>query len=114
MEIKVLAHTPDPINVLYKACRTCYSAVGPINLPEEPYEKMLTLIERVTNSGHHSVLEHISFTFAIEGVSRALTHQLVRHRLASFSQQSQRYVNYAKNGQGTTVDYVIPDTIKKK
>lgn len=113
MEVKVLSHTPDPINVIYKACRTCYSAVGPIGLKEQPYDKMITLIERVTKSGHHSVLEHVSVTFAIEGVSRALTHQLVRHRLASFSQQSQRYVNYAKNGQDTAVDYIVPKTIKK-
>jgi thymidylate synthase (FAD) len=56
-------------------------------------------------SGHHSVIEHASYTFSIEGVSRSMTHQLVRHRLASFSQQSQRYVNM------TDAEYVVPPTI---
>ena len=60
----------------------------------------------LSDMGHHSPLEHVSFTFAIEGVSRALTHQLVRHRIASYSQQSQRYVNLDK-----TFEYITPPAI---
>ena len=62
----------------------------------------------LADMGHHSPLEHVSFTFAVEGVSRALTHQLVRHRIASYSQQSQRYVNLDK-----TFDYIMPPSIEK-
>jgi thymidylate synthase (FAD) len=64
------------------------------------------IIKRVTGYGHASVIEHASFTFSIEGVSRAMTHQLVRHRIASFTQQSQRYVTY-----DTLEKYVTPQSI---
>ena len=57
--------------------------------------------------GHHSVLEHVAITFAIDKISRACSHQLVRHRIASYSQQSQRYVKY------NNIDYIIPPSIKK-
>jgi thymidylate synthase (FAD) len=64
------------------------------------------VLSKIVGMGHHSVVEHAVFTFSVEGVSRALTHQLVRHRIASFSQQSQRYVPLNEP------TYVIPDTIK--
>jgi thymidylate synthase (FAD) len=94
MDVRVLAHTPDPLRVIYTAARTCYSAGRPSELWEEdaPRPRMEQLIGHVVESGHHSVLEHVSFTLAVEGVSRSCSHQLVRHRLASYSQQSQRYV----------------------
>lgn len=94
MDVRVLAHTPEPLRVLYTAARTCYSAGRPSELWEEnpPRERMERLIRQIVESGHHSILEHVSFTFALEGLSRACSHQLVRHRLASYSQQSQRYV----------------------
>jgi thymidylate synthase (FAD) len=65
------------------------------------------MISEITGLGHHSVIEHASFTFSIEGVSRALTHQLVRHRIASFSQQSQRYVSIKEP------NYVTPPSVAK-
>ena len=68
-------------------------------------EKIETFIKKLTDLGHQSPLEHCTFTFGIEGVSRALSHQLVRHRVASYSQKSQRYV---KEGQ---FEYIKPDTI---
>ena len=71
-------------------------------------ENMLKLIKNVIASGHHSTIEHIQVSFAISNVSRACTHQLVRHRLMSFSQKSQRYVQ--EKGQ---FDYIIPPTIDK-
>ena len=64
------------------------------------------LIKRVTGYGHTSVIEHASFTFSVEGVSRAMTHQLVRHRIASYTQQSQRYVTY-----DTLEKYVTPESV---
>ena len=70
---------------------------------DESIEKFVNMI---TSIGHGSVLEHTSFTFAIEGVARSFTHQLVRHRIASYSQQSQRYV------KETQFDYIIPEDIK--
>jgi len=114
IRIKLLASTPDPITVVYQACRTCYSAVGPLEMDAKDQDKMISLIERIIGAGHHSVLEHISFSFAIDGVSRTLTHQLVRHRIASFSQQSQRYVEFSgEPGSKKSTDFITPPTIKE-
>ena len=98
------------LKTIYTAARTCYSADTPFNIynSTDDEEKMLKLIERVISSGHYSVIEHIQVTFAISNVSRACTHQLVRHRHMSFSQKSQRYVK--EKGQ---FDYIIPPTIEK-
>jgi thymidylate synthase (FAD) len=71
------------------------------------------LIDRVVSSGHLSVIEHVNFTFCISGVSRSLTHQLVRHRIASYSQQSQRYTGRGDSNE-KSCSYVIPPTIRKK
>jgi thymidylate synthase (FAD) len=94
VDVHVLAHTPEPLRVLYTAARTCYSGARPSELWEEsvPRERMERLIGQIVQSGHHSILEHVAFTFAVEAISRSASHQLVRHRLASYSQQSQRYV----------------------
>ena len=94
MEVKLLAATTKPLETMYIAARTCYSEDGPIqlenNLPNDDIK--WELIEKVLKSGHQSIAEHISFTFAIEDISRACSHQLVRHRHCTFSQKSQRYV----------------------
>lgn len=94
MEVKLLAATTKPLETMYIAARTCYSEDGPIqlenNLPNDDIK--WELIEKVLKSGHQSIAEHINFTFAIEGISRACSHQLVRHRHCTFSQKSQRYV----------------------
>lgn len=177
---KLLAHTPNPLRVMYVACKTCLSADNALELwdtdfwdrnlreklgeykPECPYlvydpatqeyfckhetediclrlcacdfegildectaqaekaraydeairalpteEKLMqSLVVKVLNSGHQSIAEHVSFTFAITDISRACSHQLVRHRHATFSQKSQRYVQYH-----TPFEYVMPDTI---
>jgi len=109
MKVKLLKSTNDPEKVCATAARLCYSAVGIDEISEKlTKEKVKDLLERVISSGHHSVLEHASFTFGVEGVSRALLAQLTRHRIASFSVQSQRYVKF-KEG----VEFVTPDTIKK-
>lgn len=109
MDVKLLQFTPNPIKVVYVAARTCYAAdTIQDNWDKDVSEnKMLSLLDKVFESGHHSVFEHINFTFAISGISRVCSHQLVRHRLASFSQQSQRYVVLGNDS------YVIPPSIDK-
>ncbi|MCS7233998.1 MAG: FAD-dependent thymidylate synthase [Synergistetes bacterium] len=94
MRVKLLNFTPNPDFTVYLAARVCYSKVSIEELEKEAKEeKVKALIKKVIKSGHHSVLEHASFTFGVEGVSRVTTHQLVRHRIASYSQQSLRWVN---------------------
>lgn len=106
MKVKLIAHTPDPEKVVAASAKLCYSAVGveeiTENLSEQAVDKFL---EMLMSFGHQSPVEHVSFTFAIEGVSRVLTHQLVRHRIASFSQQSQRYVKLEQ------FEYITPPAI---
>ncbi len=108
--VHLISKPENMLKTIYTACRTCYSADSPYNIYEgaEDEEKMLKLIERVVSSGHYSTIEHIQVTFAISNVSRACTHQFVRHRHVSFSQKSQRYVK--EKGQ---FDYLIPPTIEK-
>ena len=109
MKVKILSHTPNPELVVASAAKLCYSKVGveeiQENLTEENIEKFVSMLSSI---GHHSPLEHCSFTFAIEGISRACSHQLVRHRIASYSQQSQRYVELKD-----TFDYIMPSNISK-
>lgn len=102
----------EVLDKLYTACRTCYNAGKPEDMYAEvidiPTENKIKLITQVIKSGHHSVLEHQNLTFFISGVSRSLTHQLVRHRIASYSQQSQRYCEF-KDGN---FEYVVPNKVK--
>ena len=108
--VNLISKPENMLKTVYTACRTCYSADYPINIynSTDDEEKMLKLIERVISSGHFSTIEHIQVSFAIDNVSRACTHQLVRHRHMSFSQKSQRYVK--EKGQ---FDYLVPPTIEK-
>ena len=106
MKVTLIAHTPEPEKVIASAGKLCYSSSDIESLMDGlTTEKTESFIKKLTDLGHQSPLEHCSFTFGIEGVSRALTHQLVRHRIASYSQKSQRYV---KEGQ---FDYIIPPSI---
>ena len=108
--VNLISKPQNMLKTIYTACRTCYSPDYPINIynSTDDTEKMLKLIERVISSGHYSTIEHIQVSFAISNVSRACTHQLVRHRHMSFSQKSQRYVK--EKGQ---FDYIIPPTIDR-
>lgn len=93
MEVKLLRYTPEPEKTVAMSARLCYSPIGAAQLEEKMTdEQAAKLVRKLVSMGHFSTLEHVTFTFAIEGVSRVLTHQLVRHRIASYSQQSQRYV----------------------
>lgn len=104
MKVTLLNHTPNPDETVALAARTCHTSKPPIGeLQEDDIDRLINLL---LDLGHESPLEHVSFTFAIEGVSRALSHQLVRHRIASYSQKSQRYVNH-KN-----FSYITPPSIK--
>ena len=95
MEVKLIQMTRNPIDVMWTAARTCYSEQSPIDIWKGAcfnVKKFWELVQKVLSSGHKSIAEHVYFTFAIEGISRACSHQLVRHRHCTFSQQSQRYV----------------------
>ncbi len=109
MRVELVSHTHDPERTVAAAIRLCYSAsdIGEIRDGIDDAEAA-RLIGKVLKLGHLSVLEHASFTFAIEGISRACSHQLVRHRMASFSQQSQRYVKMR------TCEFVIPPAVASK
>ena len=93
MHVKLLRYTPEPDRTVAMSARLCYSPIGAAELENKMTDQeVASLVRRLGQMGHTSTFEHVSFTFAIEGVSRVLTHQLVRHRIASYSQQSQRYV----------------------
>ena len=95
MNVTLLYHTDNPERAVATAARLCYAPVGAAELMETMSEEQVhRVLSTILTGGHFSTLEHASYTFAIDGVSRALTHQLVRHRLASFNQQSQRYVRF--------------------
>ena len=106
MEVELIAVTPDPERVCALAMRSCHTEdpAHKLEMDDDLVRKMINAAKKVK---HFSVLEHANFTFSIGGVSRALTHQLVRHRLASYSQQSQRYVKLDKP------TYVIPPKIQE-
>lgn len=94
MKVDLISWTPDPDRTVAAAARLCYSKIHAADIKNElSQDKIESLLKGIAAKGHLSTFEHASFTFAIEGVSRALTHQLVRHRIASYSQQSQRYVS---------------------
>jgi thymidylate synthase (FAD) len=107
MNVTLLQHTPDPEQAVALAARLCYSPISIDALRDKlAASDTAAFLEKIMSLGHHSVLEHASFTFGIEGVSRVTTHQLVRHRIASFSQQSQRYVSHKDHFTS-----IMPDTI---
>jgi thymidylate synthase (FAD) len=107
LKVTLITYTPEPEKIIASAAKLCYSSSDIESLMNGlTTEKAEKFIEKLTDLGHQSPLEHCSFTFGIEGVSRSLSHQLVRHRIASYSQKSQRYVT---EGQ---FEYVIPPEIE--
>jgi len=107
LKVSLLRYTPDAEKLVAAAAKLCYSQTG-IDLIEEKLtdEKITNFLDMLMKMGHESPIEHVTFTFGVEGVSRVLTHQLVRHRIASYSQQSQRYVKLEQ------FDYIIPPSIE--
>lgn len=95
MKVELVSYTPDPLMTIAKAASNCYGT-----------EPNIKVVDHCYKSGHHSVLEFATFHFHVEGVSRSCSHQLVRSRIASYAQRSQRYVDE------NNFNYVVPDTIK--
>lgn len=110
MDVRLLTHTTDPERAIATAARLCYSPVGAAELVETMSDEAVRrVLKTIIMSGHTSALEHASYTFAIDGVSRAMTHQLVRHRMASYNQQSQRYVTYTDQPTFVTPPSIAAD-----
>ena len=101
MKVEILAYTPNPEETIARAASTCYDSV-----PKE-LDKARKMIAAIIKSGHESCIEHSSATFEIDGISRVVTHELVRHRIGfAYSQRSQRYVDEANPS------FVIPEEIE--
>lgn len=108
VKVKLIAHTPDPEKLVAACAKLCYSSVSADDILNSlSDEKVASFIDMLSSVGHESPLEHISFTFSIEHVSRSLLAQLTRHRIASYSVKSQRYVSE------NCFEYVIPPEIEK-
>lgn len=107
MNVTLLGCTPDPEKLPALAAKLTHSKAAPEELTQSSENELQAILSEVLKFGHTSVIEHTTFSFAISGVSRSLTHQLVRHRIASYAQQSQRYVNLEEPS------YVTPPKIKK-
>ncbi len=107
LKVTLLAHTPDADKVVAAAAKLCYSAADVDTLMDGlTADKVEAMCQKLADLGHESPIEHASYTFAVEGVSRALLAQLTRHRIASYSVQSQRYVDKSD------FDYVVPPSIE--
>lgn len=108
MKVKLLRHTLDAELLVAQAAKLCYSPVGVDEIAESMTDDDVSnFVQMLADLKHESPIEHATFTFAVEGVSRTLSHQLVRHRIASYSQQSQRYVKLEQ------FEYIIPPAIAK-
>ena len=106
MQVTLITHTPDPEKVVAAAAKLCYSKASITDLMDGlSDEKVASFLDKLSGLGHASPLEHVSFTFGIEGVSRSFLAQMTRHRIASFSVQSQRYVDMGE------ADMVVPPAI---
>src|SRR5438477_9171579 len=117
IQVRLLDHSADPIRSLYIAYRTCYSALTPSAIVDRiederiSRDQMLAFVEERLKTGHASPLEQVWFEYAISGVSRAFSHQFVRHHIGiSFEQQSQRYVAFKKG----EFPYTVPDIVRDK
>jgi len=107
LNVVLLRHTPNPEELVAQSAKLCYSAASIDELQKRiESNDQAIFIEKLADMRHFSPFEHISFTFGVEGISRACSHQLVRHRLASYSQKSQRYVNEGRFA------YIVPLSIK--
>lgn len=115
MKVALLQHTPEPELTIALAARLCYSSADIEALKEKlSGADVKKFLDKIMSLGHQSVLEHASFTFGVDGISRVTSHQLVRHRVASFSQQSQRYVSHKERFAVVTPDSIAgnPEHLK--
>ena len=108
MKVELLNYTPHGDQLIAQGAKLCYSQAGLKEIKEKlSPEEVSRFVKMLADMGHMSPMEHVSFSFYVEGISRACSHQLVRQRLASYSQQSQRYVRLDQ------FDYVVPPAIEK-
>lgn len=108
MKVELIAHTPDPERVVAAAAKLCYSSSNATDIMDNlTDEKVESFLDMLAGLGHDSPTEHVTFTFAIEGVSRALLAQFTRHRIASYSVKSQRYVSEAM------FEYILPPEVEE-
>jgi len=111
MKVRLISYTPEPEKLIATAARVCYSNKADIETIQKDFsdEEISSFIEQLIESGHHTVLEHPVFSFAIEGISRICSHQLVRHRIGiAISQRSQRYC------LEDAYDFIEPDEFFKR
>ena len=117
LNVKLLRYTPEPEKIIAMSARLCYSPLPVEDIVHEfesNKKKYIELVEKLLKIGHLTPFEHVSFTFAIEGVSRSLLAQITRHRIASFSVQSQRYVGETSDqNEDSCFDYIIPPSIEE-
>jgi thymidylate synthase (FAD) len=118
LKVILLRHTPNPEETIAMAAKLCYSPSDVESLKKKIEAKdQKEFVKKLVKIGHMSPIEHATFTFGVEGISRACSHQLVRHRLASYSQQSQRYVSESSQRSAVssqaTFDYIVPQSIAK-
>lgn len=113
LQVMLLRYTVNPEEIVAQAAKLCYSPASVDDLKKQvETQDMANYIKKLTDMRHLSPVEHVTFTFGIEGISRACSHQIVRHRLASYSQQSQRYVGqHSKKGGG--FNFIVPPSIEK-
>ncbi|MBQ3422422.1 MAG: FAD-dependent thymidylate synthase [Romboutsia sp.] len=108
LKVKLISYTPNPDLVVASAAKLCYSAVGVDEIQKKlNNDEIDRFVNMLVSINHESPIEHVTFTFAVEGISRACSHQIVRHRIASFSQQSQRYVKLNQ------FEYIVPPEIEE-
>ncbi|NUO09924.1 MAG: FAD-dependent thymidylate synthase [Candidatus Brocadia sp.] len=113
LQVILLRYTPDPEEIVAQAARLCYSPASVDDLKKQIESKnQAGFIEKLADMQHLSPMEHATFTFGVEGISRACSHQIVRHRLASYSQQSQRYVGQHSKKTGG-FHFIVPPGIEK-
>ncbi|MDR4497006.1 MAG: FAD-dependent thymidylate synthase [Candidatus Scalindua sp.] len=113
LKVILLNHTKQPEETIAHAAKLCYSpaSIGELKNQIEKFNNE-KFVEKLLQLGHLSPLEHAVFTFGVEGISRACSHQLVRHRVASYSQQSQRYVSERSKKDHEIFEFVIPPSIE--
>ncbi|HNY12748.1 MAG TPA: FAD-dependent thymidylate synthase [Candidatus Wallbacteria bacterium] len=114
LKVSVVEHTPNPETLVAMAARMCYSKCTVDELHDKVTKNdQRDFIKKLMAMGHLTPIEHVSLTFGVEGVSRALLAQITRHRIATFCVKSQRYVNERSGGAKATFNYIIPPSIKK-
>lgn len=114
LKVILLKSTQFPEETVSHAAKLCYSSSAIVELKDNiDHSDQEAFINKLISIGHTSPFEHISFTFGAEGISRACSHQLVRHRLASYSQQSQRYVSADSKKKNETFNFIIPPGVKQ-